>query len=337
MRLASSGALKSPTTPRSILKRPTPLPLSPSAAVNLQFSASFSVHVSPSSPHVHFPTSAKLTSTFMAHSPSTYDRAAIVVSPNPLAIPSYGDRVYSPTSGVFKNSKLVEEVSSPAPKAVEEAHEFKLEPPPAPEVTKPAKVKQTRASVRFQQNLANNKPAPLPRDNDLPSALLKFPRSPYPTAPASPAGGKENMVAETRPKVNSAREVGRVAKRPASVKAEEVNTAAIDEDKLSQDFWRSVTFVGAEPLSQTPTFVFGTQEGDLWSPGLPPAQRAGGMESIMSPFSRTSFAKNKMTNPQAILSPTPNDTFASFPSFGTVLSTRTTTGITYPPRAIVEL
>lgn len=328
MRLASSPAIKSPTTPRSILKRPTPLPLSPSA-MNIQF-ASFSVHVSPTvtSPHVHFPNSAKLTSTFMTHSPNTYDRASIVVSPNPLAMPAYGDRVFSPISGVFKNSQNVEVASpSPLPKTVEVA-ELNLE---LPQVAKPAKVKQTRASVKFQQKLATKQPTPLPRD-DLPSALLKYPRSPYPTAPMSPAG-KENTVA---PEVNSAKVTRGTKQRPA--KAEQtIQMSASAEEKLSQEFWKSVTLEGV-PNPSTPTFMFGTQDGGLWSPGLPPAMRGGatesvGLSSVLSPFSRTTFANH--VNPQAILSPTPNDTLSSFPSFSQVLTGNP--GITYPPKAIVQL
>lgn len=317
MRLASSPAIKSPTTPRSILKRPAPLPLSPSA-MNIQF-ASFSVHMSPTvtSPHVHFPNSAKLTSTFMVHSPNTYDRASIAVSPNPLAMPAYGDRVFSPNSGVFKNSKHVEVASpSPLPKAVQvaEVHEFNIQ---LPQLTKPAKAKQTRASVKFQKNLETKQPTPLPRD-DLPSALLKYPRSPYPT-------GKENAIA---PRVNSARgaKVEQTTKMSASA-----------EEKLSQEFWKSVTLEGV-PNPSTPTFMFGTQDGGLWSPGIPPAVRGGatesvGLSSVLSPFSRTTFANH--ANPQAILSPTPNDTFSSFPSFSQVLGGKT--GITYPPKAIVQL
>ncbi|KAJ3572154.1 hypothetical protein NP233_g3268 [Leucocoprinus birnbaumii] len=57
----------------------------------------------PKSPHVHFPPSPAIVSTFgVTHSPNTYDRAPISVSPNPLALPSWGDRVYSPTIDGFR-------------------------------------------------------------------------------------------------------------------------------------------------------------------------------------------------------------------------------------------
>jgi len=323
-RLASPTLMKNPATTRSILKRPAALPLSPSA-----FSASFSIHVSPSvtSPHVHFPTSTKLTSSFSTHSPNTYDRSAIAVSPNPLALPAYGDRIYSPISGVFKNQSLVNQSSESLDETfytpMAEVTEFQLEAPPVPEVTKPTKAKQSRASIRFQQTLAAKKPALLPRE-DLGSALLKFPRSPYPTADT----GKGNVpVTETRPRTA----IGSESKELSS--AVEAESA---EDRLSQDFWRSVTL--EEPHTKkdaSPLFMFGTKDGALWSPGLPrrtPLEPVG-LSSVLSPLSRTSFAKQ--ANLQAILSPVPNDSFAAFPSFAAVLSMNAAE-ITYPPRAVVE-
>lgn len=248
VRLASPNVMKSPSTPRSILKRPAPLPLSPT-------SANFSVHLAPSatSPHVHFPNSARLTSTFTTFSPTTYDRAAIVVVPNPVALPAYGDRVFSPSSGTFKNSQAVEEaVSTPTT----ELSELKLELP-TPEITKPAKAAESktpsRASVRFQQNLASRKASPLPREGLDSSASLKFPRSPYPTA--TPAG-KENVT----------------PRRPAPLNVE----SSAKEVPTS---------------GNAPRFMFGTREGALWSPGLPrtgPVEPLA-LSSMLSPGARTAF------------------------------------------------
>ncbi|KAI0285878.1 hypothetical protein BGY98DRAFT_943838 [Russula aff. rugulosa BPL654] len=50
---------------------------------------------------VHFPPSPTLTRTFSAHSPSTYDRSPIVVSPNICALPARGcpGRTYIPGCG----------------------------------------------------------------------------------------------------------------------------------------------------------------------------------------------------------------------------------------------
>jgi len=244
VRLASPNVMKSPSTPRSILKRPAPLPLSPT-------SANFSVYLAPSatSPHVHFPNSAKITSTFTTFSPTTYDRAAIVVSHNPVALPAYGDRVFSPSSGTFKSSQAAEEaVSTPTT----ELSELKLELP-TPEITKPAKAAASRASVRFQQNVASKKSTPLPRDGFDSSSSLKFPRSPYPTA--TPAG-KENVT----------------PRRPTPLNVES-NTKEVSTP------------------SSTPRFMFGTRDGALWSPGLPRAGPVEplALSSILSPGARTAF------------------------------------------------
>ncbi|KAG6836549.1 hypothetical protein H0H93_006856 [Arthromyces matolae] len=78
--LRSPSFLK-PTSTRSILKRPAPLPLSPNP---LPFAASFSVVLNSSqlSPHVHFPSSpTMMAATFTAYSANTYDRGPIIVSP----------------------------------------------------------------------------------------------------------------------------------------------------------------------------------------------------------------------------------------------------------------
>ncbi|KAJ7447229.1 hypothetical protein FB451DRAFT_1103584 [Mycena latifolia] len=45
-------------------------------------------------PHVHFPSTPGLTLTAETHSPGTYDRAPIAVSPNSCALPERGGRVY---------------------------------------------------------------------------------------------------------------------------------------------------------------------------------------------------------------------------------------------------
>ncbi|KAJ6606802.1 hypothetical protein B0H10DRAFT_2074437 [Mycena sp. CBHHK59/15] len=45
-------------------------------------------------PHVHFPSTPGLTLTGDTHSPGTYDRAPIVISPNTCALPERGRRVY---------------------------------------------------------------------------------------------------------------------------------------------------------------------------------------------------------------------------------------------------
>ncbi|KAH9897690.1 hypothetical protein C8Q73DRAFT_640339 [Cubamyces lactineus] len=48
------------------------------------------------SPHVHFPPTPRIAATYPAHSPTTYDRAPIAVSPNVCQLPRRGERtVYS--------------------------------------------------------------------------------------------------------------------------------------------------------------------------------------------------------------------------------------------------
>jgi hypothetical protein len=301
--------MKSPTTPRSILKRPTPLLLSPTASV--QFAARYSIHVSPSPKSVRFPISSELASTYTTFSPSTYDRAAI----------------FSPSYGSSNASKAIEEVfAEPTPKLVN------LEPPPKP-VQAAGAPPPSRASVRFQQNLAVNNPTPLPREG-LRSALLKFPRSPYPSAPMSPARKDYIDAAETRPRVNSTTDVA--SKRDAV--GNESNAATeggmTAEERLSEDFWKSVQLEatpGATVAHNGPTFIFGTSDGALWSPVPPKATPTGplALSSMLSPGARTSFL-----NPDSILSPIPH---APFPSFTAVMSNGTAEFVTVPPRAVLGL
>ncbi|KAJ7153553.1 hypothetical protein C8R43DRAFT_450107 [Mycena crocata] len=67
----------------------------------LKRSASQAAEAEARHPSVHFPPSPRLTRTFSAHSPSSYDRSPIVVSPNSCALPARGcpGRTYYPGSG----------------------------------------------------------------------------------------------------------------------------------------------------------------------------------------------------------------------------------------------
>jgi hypothetical protein len=86
-------------SPRPILKRLPALQAHPtflsSTASLFPFSTCSSVLPSP---HVHFPPTPILTSTYAAYSPSTYDRAPIEVMPNACALPQRGGRIYTPVS-----------------------------------------------------------------------------------------------------------------------------------------------------------------------------------------------------------------------------------------------
>jgi len=328
--LPSPSLLRPAGGPRSILKRPAALPLSPGA---FPYQASFSILVSqsPGSPHVHFPNTASLTSTFATFSPTSYDRAAIVVSPNPLALPAANDRVFSPTSGVFKSvaersldEAVMAQVNSPSVTVTD----FGLDAIAKPEAAK----SQSRASLRFQEKVKQRPAAPLPRDVVDAETLARFPRSPYPSAPMSPMTEAVRQSAE-RP----------VLARVKAVDARNILSPVEEspETKLSQAFWKSVT-LSETPTSAVPTFVFGTRDGALWSPGLPRS-----FEGIQSPLSRTTFGPDVTTFRPAVAfgapapdvktlkSPAVNDPFSSFPSFSAVLSMGGDK-VTVPRRAVME-
>ncbi|KAF9025413.1 hypothetical protein BDZ89DRAFT_1161736 [Hymenopellis radicata] len=74
-------------SPRPILKSLLPLPEISSHV--------FSIYPRMLSPHVHFPPTPSLQSITFTHSPNTYDRAPIVVSPNSCALPDRDERVYN--------------------------------------------------------------------------------------------------------------------------------------------------------------------------------------------------------------------------------------------------
>ncbi|PBK76202.1 hypothetical protein ARMSODRAFT_925459 [Armillaria solidipes] len=82
-------------TPRPILK-----PLATTSAVGSSTSSLPSLCCRPhtDSPHVHFPPTPSISSTYVTHSPNTYDRAPIVVSHNSCELPERGGRLYTSTS-----------------------------------------------------------------------------------------------------------------------------------------------------------------------------------------------------------------------------------------------
>ncbi|KIK71447.1 hypothetical protein GYMLUDRAFT_52525 [Collybiopsis luxurians FD-317 M1] len=190
--IASPRALRSPSTPKSILKRPPPLPLS-SNPVPLAGRIAIVISPSPGSAHVHFPPSPALTATFSTHSPNSYDRGAINISPNPLELPAWGSRVYSPGSDTFgklpsPNESNSEEELTPKFKTYtptilslnSPTHVENFPKSPSDTDTKPT----TRAGARFQAIVSQPSIRPV---SGLGEALKAYPRSPYPSAPASPA------------------------------------------------------------------------------------------------------------------------------------------------------
>jgi len=276
--LTSSRGLKSPSTPKSILKRPPPLPLSQNP---FPFKASVTVVVSPTpgsplSPHVHFPSSPGLTATFSTHSPNSYDRGAISVSPNPLELPTWGSRIYSPGSATFGKLQSSTE-SSPAE---ELTPTFKTFTPPILSLSSPnvdvfpntpvADTKPTtRAGARFQAIASESIIRPV---SGVSEALMGYPRSPYPSAPISPApavlADKENvgLMNRSRTKTVSGYAPSRVSR--LSGKAKKVPPAITiigraSEMRVSSPLKRNFsTAVSVEDPQQTATVANTNGNGD---------------------------------------------------------------------------
>ncbi|KAJ6606803.1 hypothetical protein B0H10DRAFT_2074439, partial [Mycena sp. CBHHK59/15] len=256
------------------------------------FASSITIVVSPaiSSPHVHFPASPVLTAVFSTHSPNSYDRSATIVAPNPLELPGWGQRVYSPGQEAFSSIK------SPA---VSVPLVFIDAPPLA--VTSEMDSAASKV-VRFGSS----------RSVELGKSLTLYPRSPYPSAPTSPMSrDKENteVARVARAKSLDSPKTKRAPKRPASLKVSagrpatprvssplaNANTflspveespstataarpgAAEADARLNHEFWRSVSLENADGLHAAlrfPPFVFSTRDGLLWSPGLPKKEHA---------------------------------------------------------------
>jgi len=178
---------------KSILKRPASLALSPRSQ-SFQV-ASFSVLVSPGaqglkSPHVHFPSSpSQLIATITTYSPGSYDRGSITVAPNPLALPGWGDRVYSPSVDGFKLSaaprpfRTLNYQASPVVTDFEDPRSPKLQPP-APAAQK-GNARTANNYIRFAA-FTNTQTRTRP-SRGLDQALSSYPRSPYPSAPITPS------------------------------------------------------------------------------------------------------------------------------------------------------
>ncbi|KAF8636855.1 hypothetical protein AX17_003213 [Amanita inopinata Kibby_2008] len=388
-----------PSTTKPILKqspRPSPLPLSPSP---FPFTSAFNSLLSGSarSPHVHFPPSPSLFATYSTHSPITYDRGPIHVSPNPLDLPAWGDRVYSPSIDGFKLS------DPPKRRSLKKSNAI-LEDPRSP---------LSNANVRFAASLAlGSKPR-----MELGKALSTYPRSPYPSAPISPMENSGNdggfEVVETRSRSLScghadapvlappprARSIGerntnhrsvtfqltssrRLAPPHLDLSAiqfqefllspvqETTQSEAVLEEhlsgendentRLSNAFWESMsidecgisgsasdTFPESVTGSQAsepeelmpkspsaPMILFGTSDGALWSPGIP---RGPSMPLRESPADegRTGFTFSNIKR-STIAAPSPNDPFATFPSFSAAMKiVDAKQMIKRPPRAVL--
>lgn len=189
MRSQTRSIIQKSGSTRPSLKRPNPLPLSPLAQ-----NVSFSVLLSPSAkalktPHVHFPPSpSKLFATFVTHGPTSYDRGPISVSPNPLVLPGWGERVYSPSiegfrlSAVPKPFRTLTYQASPVITDFEDPRSPKL-PAPVASVGKENRHNSVRFAP-FTSMQSETRPS-----KSLGKSLASYPRSPYPSAPVSPSDG----------------------------------------------------------------------------------------------------------------------------------------------------
>lgn len=171
-------------TMKPILKRPTSLALSPAPT------ASFSSLLSPSThrtfkspaPHVRFPSSpTQLVATINTYASDTYDRVPISISPNPLELPGWGERVYSPSMEGFRLAAApkVFRSFSLAPQPSPMMAEF--EDPRSPRLQLGADVTGAKAAnvIRFAKMAQGTPPAQSKRFEN---ALTPYPRTPYPSA-----------------------------------------------------------------------------------------------------------------------------------------------------------
>jgi len=343
-------------TMRPILKRPSPLPLSPAAQT-----ASFSSLLSPSSrrairspaAHVRFPSSpAQLVASINTYASDAYDRVPISISPNPVQLPGWGERVYSPSVEGFRLSAVpkVFRSLSLAPQPSPALAGF--EDPRSPRLQLAADVTGAKAAnaIRFAK-MTETQATPPARTRPLEKALTAYPRSPYPSAMIRE--GDANMehkgsdFASSSPHTQSSMGSAQMhtsslnrSKKPAPLALDSDST---ESDKLSNAFWNSVSVESAnEPMvtaleypesaveyeekvdiglrsASQPPLMFAGADGVLFSPGLPkPHFRVERLrESMMSPsVKRSSFvpiARKEVT------APSPNDPFAAFPSFGAIL------------------
>jgi hypothetical protein len=341
-------------TMRPILKRPTPLALSPSASAasfSTMFSSSSHRAVKSPAPHVRFPSSpTQLVSTYAS---DAYDRIPISISPNPVAMPGWGERVYSPSVEgfrLFAAPKLFRSLSlahQPSPVLAE------FEDPRSPRLQPAADVTGAKAAnaIRFAKMAATQRTPPA-RITPLEKAITAYPRSPYPSAMTHEGGTKIENTGSHFASASSPLSKSFVGPPTSSISRSKKPTPlalesdSADSDKLSNAFWNSVSIESAnEPMvtaleypesaieyeekmdialrsASQPPLMFAGADGVLFSPGLPkPHLRVKklreSIQQVMSPSvkksSFTTIARKEVT------APSPNDPFSTFPSFGAVL------------------
>jgi hypothetical protein len=192
---------------------------------------------------------------FSAHSPGTYDRAPIIVSPNPLALPDWGDRIYSPTLNGFNRA-----LASPQP------FPMSYNSPTIAGFEDPRSPKENVG----RQRLISFAPQPSGRrSHELAKALSKYPRSPYPSAPLSPAEFEDPGGDVNRGRTQYRERGDMIKSLPARARA---RAKSLEEERKLK---RQVT-----PLSNVAPRQF---KAGLLSPFMP----------APSPLSRTFLAANQ--------------------------------------------
>jgi len=353
--------LKTTSSTKSILKRPGALPLSPA----LPHAASFSVQVSPflQSPHVQFLPSPSLVSIFTAHSVASYDRAPISVSPM--------ERVYVTSLEGFKLSAAPKPFrsigvaqNSPAITDFEDPRSPKLQPSAKQNALHFAAFTSNEMATRPSQTLAKSL-ASYPRSPYPSAPLTTQDRNTdviitHRTRASSlelPRRNRKGLTLAPPPFVTP------VTPPPASLDRsvfspsmdKSMKPAPLDlESRLSQAFWEALSLEEESddevmvtaleyPSSAVeftekmdthtshPQIMYADAHGALWSPGLPKPGAAVNRirESLMSPGKRSSFSGYIRKD---FTAPTPNDPFAAFPSFASVIEMEGT--ITYPSRVL---
>jgi len=236
---AFRGTITSPAravSRHSILKhRPALLPLSPSAqAVSFSSLSSTTSQRATKSPtsRVRFPTSpSKLVATINTYPSDSYDRVPISVSPNPVALPGWGERVYSPSIGGFRLTaapnvfRALSMTCQPSPIVTEFEDPRSPRLHPSADVTV-SKSTSTRMAVMQEPRPALTKP--------LEKALTSYPRSPYPSAAfAEDSDAESDMETRGRQLPRTANEISGAARARARAQSREARIHTLSRSEFT--------------------------------------------------------------------------------------------------------
>ena len=348
---------------RSILKRPGALPLSPAHPFTVSFSIQQSPLRSPQPALADFEDPRSPTRVTLQRAASA---RSILKRPGALPLsPTY------PFTACFsiQHSPLVRSpLVPPRPvRSISTAHNSPaitdFEDPRSPKAQPPAK----ENLLRFEALASNQTAARL--GQPLASALVSYPRSPYPSAPLVSAehvnyqGAEDSPTQRARasslelPKRNKkgltlGPSVTSVAPTPSSL-GRSVFSPSINEDKvpapldlesrLNEAFWNSVSLAKSDeddeamftaleyPSSAVdPQIMYASADGALWSPALPkPGVAVNKIRESLMSPGKSSSISGVFR--KDITAPTPNDPFAAFPSFTAAMEGT----ITYPSRVVL--